>query len=103
MLDFSKRTNLAIPLTVILFVCTGVTIAFGAVQEAQTYRKDLIPEARMSLDATFASYRVGRADFSSLFQAETELLNLERTARMAETAAAQARVDAEAMVGTGVE
>jgi cobalt-zinc-cadmium efflux system outer membrane protein len=72
-----------------------------AVQEAQTYRKDLIPEARMSLDATFASYRVGRADFSSLFQAETELLNLERTARMAETAAAQARVDAEAMVGTG--
>jgi cobalt-zinc-cadmium efflux system outer membrane protein len=74
-----------------------------SVQEAHTYRKDLIPGARLSLDATYASYRVGRADFASLFQAEIELLNFERTARMAETAAAQARVDAEAMVGTGVE
>jgi cobalt-zinc-cadmium efflux system outer membrane protein len=74
-----------------------------AVQEAHTYRKDLIPNARLSLDATYSSYQVGRADFASLFQAELELLNFERTARMAETAAAQARVDAEAMVGTGVE
>ena len=73
-----------------------------AVQEARTYRKELIPEARMSLDSVYASYRVGRADFASLFQAELELLNFERTARTAETAAAQARVDAEAMVGTGV-
>jgi cobalt-zinc-cadmium efflux system outer membrane protein len=74
-----------------------------AVQEAHTYRQDLIPEARLSLESTFASYRVGRADFASLFQAELELLNFERTACMAETAAARARVDAEAMVGTGVE
>ena len=57
----------------------------------------------MSLDSVYSSYRVGRADFASLFQAELELLNFERTARMAETAAAQARVDAEAMVGTGAE
>jgi len=74
-----------------------------AVQEARSYRGDLIPEARMSLDAVYSSYQVGRADFASLFQAEIELLNFERTARMAETAAAQARVDTEAMVGTGVE
>jgi len=74
-----------------------------AVQEARSYRSDLIPEARMSLDSVYSSYRVGRADFASLFQAEIELLNFERTARIAETAAAQARVDAEAMVGTGVK
>jgi cobalt-zinc-cadmium efflux system outer membrane protein len=74
-----------------------------SVQEARTYRQDLIPEARLSLEATFASYRVGRADFASLFQAELELLNFERTARLAETAAAQARAEAEAVVGVGVE
>jgi cobalt-zinc-cadmium efflux system outer membrane protein len=74
-----------------------------AVQEAQRYRQDLIPEARLSLDATLASYQVGRADFSSLFQAELELLTFERTARIAETAAALAQVDAEAMVGAGGE
>lgn len=74
-----------------------------AVQQARTYRKELIPEARMSLDAVYSSYRVGRADFTSLLQAEIELLGFERTARIAEAAAAQARVDAEAMVGTGVD
>jgi cobalt-zinc-cadmium efflux system outer membrane protein len=71
-------------------------------QKARTYREELIPEARMSLDATFASYRVGRADFASLFQAEVDLLNFERTTRTAATAAAEARVRAEEIVGSVV-
>jgi outer membrane protein TolC len=72
-------------------------------QKARTYREELIPEARMSLDATFASYRVGRADFASLFQAELELLNFERTTLMAATDAAEALVSAEEIVGRGVK
>ncbi len=72
-------------------------------QKARTYRKELIPEARMSLDATFASYRVGRADFASLFQAELDLLNFERTTLMAATDSAEARVAAEEIVGDGVK
>ncbi len=72
-------------------------------QKASTYRKELIPEARMSLDATFASYRVGRADFASLFQSEVELLNLERTTRAAEIDVALARVATEAIVGGKVQ
>jgi outer membrane protein, heavy metal efflux system len=71
-------------------------------QKARTYRDELIPEARMSLDASLASYRVGRADFASLFQAELELLNFERTTLMAATDAAEARVAAEEVVGSGV-
>ena len=74
-----------------------------SVKEAQTYREQLTPQARLTLDATFASYQVGRADFASLFQAELELLDFERTTRMAETSAAEARVDAEAIVGSGVK
>jgi hypothetical protein len=57
----------------------------------------------MSLDATFSSYRVGRADFASLFQAELELLNFERTTRMAATEAAEARESAEEIVGSGAK
>jgi len=72
-----------------------------SVQKARTYRESLTPEARLTLDATFASYQVGRADFSSLFQAEVQLLNFERTTRMAESSAAEARVEAEALVGGG--
>ena len=72
-------------------------------QKARTYRDELIPEAHMSLDATFSSYRVGRADFASLFQAEVELLNFERTTRMAATEAAEARVSAEEIVGSGAK
>jgi len=74
-----------------------------AAQEARTYRKDLTPSARLTLEATFASYQVDRADFASLFQAELQLLNFERTTRMAESAAAEARVEVEAIVGGEVK
>jgi cobalt-zinc-cadmium efflux system outer membrane protein len=72
-----------------------------AVQKARTYRDDLSPEARMTLQATSASYQAGRADFASLFQAELQLLNFERETLIAETNAAEARVDADALVGSG--
>ncbi len=74
-----------------------------AAQQARTYRQELTPEARLALEATFSSYQVSRADFAALFQAELQLLNFERTTLMAEARAADAQVDAEALVGGGVE
>jgi len=74
-----------------------------AAQEAHTYRNDLTPSARLTLEATFASYQVDRADFASLFQTELQLLNFERTTRAAETSAAEARVEVEAIVGGEVQ
>jgi outer membrane protein TolC len=81
----------------------GKTIAAWkrAAEQAHTYREQLTPEARLALEATFAAYQVGRAEFSALFQAELELLNFERTTLMAESRAADAQVDVEALVGTG--
>jgi outer membrane protein TolC len=70
-----------------------------AAQEAGAYRTQLMPGAHRTLDATFAAYQVDRADFASLYQAELQLLEFERTIRRAEAAAALARVEAEALVG----
>ncbi|MHC4816069.1 MAG: TolC family protein [Planctomycetota bacterium] len=70
-----------------------------AVQQARAYRSKLTPDAHRTLDATFAAYQVGRADFASLFQAELQLLSFEETLRKAEATAALARVEIEALVG----
>ena len=71
-----------------------------ALSEAHIYRDQLMPDAHKTLDATFAAYQVGRADFANLFQAELQLLTFERTIRKAETSAALARVEVETLVGT---
>ena len=68
--------------------------------KAETYRDQLIPDARTTLEATLAAYQVGRADYASLFQAEVQLLDLERIATMAEADAAMAEVDVMQTLGT---
>lgn len=70
-----------------------------AAQEARTYRDKLMPQAHRTLDSTFAAYQVDRADFASLFQAEIQLLEFERTIRRAEAKAALSRVEVEALTG----
>ncbi|MDP7115264.1 MAG: TolC family protein [Myxococcota bacterium] len=71
-----------------------------ATDKAVTYREQLIPDARTTLEATLVAYQVGRADYASLFQAEVQLLDLERAARTAETDAALAEVDVAMTLGT---
>jgi outer membrane protein TolC len=71
-----------------------------AADKATTYHDQLIPDARTTLEATLAAYQVGRADYASLFQAEVQLLDLERAARMAEADAALAETDALMTLGT---
>jgi len=72
-------------------------------EQSSSYRDKLIPGAQKTLDATISAYRVDRADFASLFQAELQLLAFERTTRRAEAAAALARVDVEALVGRRIK
>ena len=71
-----------------------------AVGKATTYREQLLPDARTTLDATLSAFRVGRADYTSLFQAEVQLLDLQRAARVAEAEAALAEVDVTMLLGT---
>jgi outer membrane protein TolC len=70
-----------------------------AAQQGRSYREKLVPQAQRTLDATFAAYQVDRADFASLFQAELQLLDFERTIRVAEATAAIMRIHVQALVG----
>ena len=49
-----------------------------AAAKAATYTDSLIPSAQAALDTTFSEFSVDKADFSSLFDAEVVLLDLER-------------------------
>jgi outer membrane protein TolC len=49
-----------------------------AFEQASAYRRTLTPAARSALEASFADYALGRTDFSALYEAEVELLDLER-------------------------
>lgn len=66
-----------------------------AVGKARTYQEQLVPKAHRTLDATFSAYQVDRADFTSLYDAELELLRFEKTIRISivEALVARARVE----------
>lgn len=64
-----------------------------------TYKENLVPASRRTLDATLSSYQVDRADFLSLFEAELELLNFEKTIRVATVDALVAQAAVEMLTG----
>jgi outer membrane protein, heavy metal efflux system len=70
-----------------------------AAEQAKSYREKLVPASQRTLDATFAAYQVGQADFASLFQAELQLLDFERTIRIADATTAVSRVEVQALIG----
>ncbi len=47
-------------------------------EKAQTYASSLIPAARAALETTLNDFSVDRAEFSTLYEAEIDLLTLER-------------------------
>jgi outer membrane protein TolC len=61
--------------------------------QAQTYEKELLPAAEKTLQATYAAYQVNRASFADLFSAEVQVIEFERTLRMARANAALAALD----------
>lgn len=71
-------------------VAAAHAMATRAAQKAETYESELVALAHRALDSTFAAYRVGRAGFGQLYQAEVALLELERGAIRARVEAAVA-------------
>jgi outer membrane protein TolC len=70
-----------------------------AYTQAMTYADTLLPGARATLDTTRTEFALGRADFASLYQAEVELLQLERTLISATIETHLQAVDASALIG----
>ncbi len=70
-----------------------------AARKVATYDTSLIPGARATLDTTRAEFAVGRAEFSSLFEAEIALLDLERTRIIAAVETHLRRAEARAVLG----
>ncbi|WP_456430821.1 TolC family protein [Thermosulfuriphilus sp.] len=70
-----------------------------AAKKAEFYQKGLVPKARETLTATLSAYQTGKADFESLFKAELELLDFERTVLRATAETAIQRAEIEALIG----
>lgn len=83
-------------------VDAGLADLERALQKVKTYEGELVDLAHRALDSTFAAYRVARAGFSQLYQAELALLDLERAAVMARTDAALAAVRLKTLTGAWV-
>ncbi|MBW2277682.1 MAG: TolC family protein, partial [Deltaproteobacteria bacterium] len=74
-----------------------------ALSKERNYKEQLVPEGQRSLEASLTAYETGRADFSSIFRAELDLIRFERTIRVARVEAAQAKVAVEALVGAPID
>jgi outer membrane protein TolC len=70
-----------------------------AFNKLKQYRNQLVPEAHKTLDATFSSYQVNQADFTSLYEAQLELLNFEKTIRIATFQGLLAQTTIEQLIG----
>jgi outer membrane protein TolC len=70
-----------------------------AFEQAVAYRERLTPAARATLETSFSDYTVGRADFSTLFESEVALLDLERTLLSATVQTHIQAAEADATIG----
>jgi cobalt-zinc-cadmium efflux system outer membrane protein len=73
-----------------------------ALEQALDYQQTLTPAARAALETSFAAYAVGRADFSTLYEAEVELLEIERTLRSAAVQTHIRAAEAHAAIGAAL-
>ncbi len=80
-------------------IADGLATWQRAAGEVETYRDKLVPGAQHTLDATLSSYQVDRAQFTTLYDAEVELLDFERTIRKATVAGLIAAAKVEMLVG----
>jgi len=71
-----------------------------AAGKAEFYLGKLIPDATTTLDATLTAYRVDRADFASLYQAELQLLEFDRALREAVVETRIRSIQVETLAGT---
>jgi len=74
-----------------------------AFDKTRVFERQLLPAARLAVETTLAEFSVGSADFATLYQAEVDLLDLERSLIRA---AIQTHIEAaelEALVGVRLE
>ena len=64
-----------------------------------TYHRQLIPGAQSTLEAALSAWEVGRTDFSSLYQAEVQLLDFEKAVLMARAETVLMSLETERLVG----
>ncbi|MDY6988686.1 MAG: TolC family protein [Thermodesulfobacteriota bacterium] len=64
-----------------------------------TYRRQLIPGAESTLEAALSAWKVARTDFSSLYQAEVQLLDFEKAVLMARAETVLMSLEIERLVG----
>jgi outer membrane protein, heavy metal efflux system len=70
-----------------------------ALEKMKTYKEDLLPGSRTALELTYAAYENGKADFSSLFQAQLQILDFERILVITENETIQHRISLEILTG----
>ncbi|MFN7085245.1 MAG: TolC family protein [Burkholderiales bacterium] len=54
-----------------------VATAEQSLRSARLYRSDILPQARLTAEASLAAYKVGRADFMTLLDSQMAVLNYE--------------------------
>ncbi len=70
-----------------------------AAKKAETYKDTLIPAALAALETTLSDFSVGKAEFSTLYEAQVELLALERSYLSANIETRLQRATARAVTG----
>jgi outer membrane protein TolC len=70
-----------------------------AARKAETYRDQLIPGAVAALETTLHDFAVGKAEFATLYEAQVDLLELERSYLLATIDTHLQRAAARALVG----
>jgi outer membrane protein TolC len=68
-------------------------------QKALTYKERLIPDAEAMLEAALSAWQVGRTEFSSLYQAELQLLDFEEAVTVARAQTVLMSLEIELLAG----
>lgn len=68
-------------------------------EKVRTYTEKLIPQAEATLEAALSAWQVGRTEFSSLYQAEVQLLSFEETVIDARAQTVLMSLEVERLVG----
>ena len=68
-------------------------------EKVQTYNSQLIPGAEATLEAALSAWQVGRTEFSSLYQADLQLLDFEKAVLMARAQTVLMSLEIERLAG----
>lgn len=70
-----------------------------ALRKIQLYRDGLVPKAEQSLNASYASYQAGKADFLNVLDAQRQLLNFQLMLDLSKTNLAKRKAELDMLTG----